>query len=166
MARLKKTVEQRALEGLPGKSRVAPVVERGEVPECPEWLTGIAREEWRRVAPALHAAGLLTGLDVSALEGYVVTYAKWKTAEQQLAEEGLTILTPNGSKQIHPAQSISNQTQKLLLAWVKAFGLSPDSRGRMDLPPPPPSDEHSDFRRKLREHMQPDNDDDDNSLGE
>lgn len=38
MARLKKTVEQRALEGLPGGSRVAPVVEKGEIPECPKWL--------------------------------------------------------------------------------------------------------------------------------
>ena len=158
MARLKKTAELRRLEGVPGQSRHPPVVEKGKVPRCPKWLTGLARKEWNRVATGLHQAGLLTGLDVSALEGYCVTYAKWKTAEQQLAEEGLTVLTPNGSKQIHPAQSISNQAQKLLLAWVKAFGLSPDSRGRMDLPPPPPSDEHSDFRRKLREHMQPDND--------
>ena len=158
MARLKKTVELRRLEGVPGQSRHTPVVEKGKVPRCPKWLTGLAREEWKRVAPALHTAGLLTGLDVSALEGYCVTYAKWKIAEQQLAEEGLTILTPNGCTQIHPAQSICNQTQKLLLSWIKAFGLSPDSRGRMELPPPPPSDEHSDFRRKLREHMQPDND--------
>ena len=153
MARLKKTVEQRALEGLPGKSRVAPVVEKGEVPECPKWLTGIAEEEWNRVAPALHAAGLLTGLDVSALVGYCACYAKWRQAEQQLAEEGLTILTPNGSTQIHPCQSISNQAQKLLLSWVKAFGLSPDSRGRMELPPMPPAmDEDSLFLKKLMDH--------------
>ena len=153
MARLKKTVEQRALEGLPGKSRVAPVVERGAVPECPEWLTGIAREEWNRVAPALHAAGLLTGLDVSALEGYCACYWKWREAEQRLADEGLTILTPNGSTQIHPCQSISNQAQKLLLSWVKAFGLSPDSRGRMELPPAPPAmDEDSLFLKKLMDH--------------
>jgi P27 family predicted phage terminase small subunit len=153
VARLKKTVEQRALEGLPGKSRVAPVVEKGEVPECPKWLTGIAEEEWNRVAPALHAAGLLTGLDISALEGYVVTYAKWREAEQRLAEEGLTITTPNGCTQIHPAQSISNQTQKLLLSWVRSFGLSPDSRGRMDLPPAPPAmDEDSLFLKKLLDH--------------
>ena len=149
MARLKKTVAQRTLEGLPGKSRVVPVVEKGDVPECPEWLSGIAEEEWNRVAPALHAAGLLTGLDLTALEGYCVTYAKWRGAEQQLAEEGLTILTPNGCTQAHPCQSISNQAQKLLLAWVKAFGLSPDSRGRMELPPPPPSDENSSFLRKI-----------------
>jgi len=153
MPRLKKTVEQRRLEGIPGQSRVAPVVERGAVPECPKWLTGIAEEEWNRVATGLHQAGLLTGLDVSALEGYCVTYAKWKTAEQQLAEEGLTILTPNGSTQIHPCQSISNQAQKLLLAWVKAFGLSPDSRGRMELPPAPPAmDEDSLFLKKLMDH--------------
>lgn len=153
MARLKKTVEQRALEGLPGKSRVAPVVEGGAVPECPKWLTGIAEEEWKRVAPALHAAGLLTGLDLSALEGYCACYAKWRQAEQQLAEEGLTITTPNGSTQIHPCQSISNQAQKLLLSWVKAFGLSPDSRGRMELPPAPPVvDEDSLFLKKLLNH--------------
>lgn len=150
VARLKKNAALRTLEGLPGKSRVAPVVEKGEVPECPKWLTGLAREEWERVSPALHAAGLLTRLDVSALEGYCACYAKWRQAEQQLVEEGLTILTPNGSTQIHPCQSISNQAQKLLLSWVKAFGLSPDSRGRMELPPPPPpSDEDSAFMRKL-----------------
>lgn len=153
MARLKKTVEQRALEGLPGKSRVAPVVEKGEVPECPKWLTGIAEEEWNRVAPALHAAGLLTSLDLCALEGYCACYGKWRQAEQQLAEEGLMILTPNGSTQIHPCQSISNQAQKLLLSWVKAFGLSPDSRGRMELPPAPPAmDEDSLFLKKLLDH--------------
>lgn len=149
MARLKKNAALRTLEGLPGKSRVAPVVEKREVPECPKWLTGIAEEEWNRVAPALHAAGLLTGLDISALEGYCVTYAKWRGAEQQLAAEGLTILTPNGCTQAHPCQSISNQAQKLLLSWTKAFGLSPDSRGRMELPPPPPSDENSSFLRKI-----------------
>ena len=153
MARLKKTVEQRALEGLPGKSRVAPVVEKGECPECPEWLTGIAEEEWKRVATGLHQAGLLSMLDESALESYCVTYAKWREAEQRLADEGLTILTPNGCVQAHPCQSISNQAQKLLLAWTKNFGLSPDSRGRMELPPAPPVvDEDSLFRKKLLDH--------------
>lgn len=153
MARLKKTVEQRALEGLRGQSRVAPVVEKGEVPECPEWLTGIAREEWKRVATGLHAAGLLTGLDVSALEGYVVTYAKWREAEQRLAEEGMTVTTPNGCVQVSPCQGIANQSAKLLLSWIKAFGLSPDSRGRMELPPAPPVvNEDSLFLKKLLDH--------------
>ena len=150
MARLKKNAALRILEGVPGQSRVAPVVERGEVPECPEWLTGIAREEWNRVAAALHAAGLLTGLDVSALEGYCACYGKWREAEQRLADEGLTILTPNGCVQAHPCQSISNQTQKLLLAWVKAFGLSPDSRGRMDVSSALMAQEDADFLAKLK----------------
>ena len=150
MARLKKNAALRILEGVPGQSRVAPVVERGEVPECPEWLTGIAREEWNRVAAALHAAGLLTGLDVSALEGYCACYGKWREAEQRLADEGLTILTPNGCVQAHPCQSISNQTQKLLLAWVKAFGLSPDSRGRMDVSSALMAQGDADFLAKLK----------------
>jgi len=149
MARLKKNAALRILEGVPGQSRVAPVVEKGEVPECPKWLTGIAREEWNRVAAALHAAGLLTGLDVSALEGYCACYGKWREAEQRLADEGLTILTPNGCVQAHPCQSISNQTQKLLLAWVKAFGLSPDSRGRMDVSSALMAQGDADFLAKL-----------------
>ena len=129
------------------------MVEKGEVPECPAWLPDRAKEEWRRVAPALHAAGLLTGLDVSALEGYCACYAKWREAEQRLAEEGLTILTPNGCTQVHPCQGVANQTQKLLISWVKAFGLSPDSRGRMELPPAPPVvDEDSLFLKKLMDH--------------
>ena len=150
MARLKKTVAQRTLEGVPGKSRVVPVVEKGEVPECPKWLTGIAREEWARVASALHAAGLLTRLDVSALEGYCACYGKWREAEQRLADEGLTILTPNGCVQAHPCQSISNQAQKLLLSWVKAFGLSPDSRGRMDVSSTLMAQGDADFLAKLK----------------
>lgn len=153
MARLKKNAALRILEGVPGKSRVAPVVEKGEVPECPKWLTGIAEEEWNRVATGLHQAGLLSMLDESALESYCVTYAKWREAEQRLADEGLTILTPNGCVQAHPCQSISNQAQKLLLAWTKNFGLSPDSRGRMELPPAPPAmDEDSLFLKKLMDH--------------
>ena len=150
MARLKKNAALRILEGVPGQSRVAPVVEKGEVPECPKWLTGIAREEWNRVAAALHAAGLLTGLDVSALEGYCACYGKWREAEQRLADEGLTILTPNGCVQAHPCQSISNQTQKLLLAWTKNFGLSPDSRGRMDVSSALMAQGDADFLAKLK----------------
>ena len=150
MARLKKNAALRILEGVPGQSRVAPVVEKGEVPECPKWLTGIAREEWNRVAAALHAAGLLTGLDIAALEGYCLCYQKWREAEQRLADEGLTILTPNGCVQAHPCQSISNQTQKLLLAWVKAFGLSPDSRGRMDVSSALMAQGDADFLAKLK----------------
>jgi len=150
MARLKKNAALRILEGVPGQSRVAPVVEKGEVPECPKWLTGIAEEEWKRVATGLHQAGLLSMLDESALESYCVTYAKWREAEQRLADEGLTILTPNGCTQAHPCQSISNQAQKLLLAWVKAFGLSPDSRGRMDVSSSPQVQADADFLVKIK----------------
>ena len=89
-------------------------------------------------------------LDESALESYCVTYAKWREAEQRLADEGLTILTPNGCTQAHPCQSISNQAQKLLLAWVKAFGLSPDSRGRMDISSSPQVQADADFLVKIK----------------
>ena len=150
MPRLKKTAIMRKLEGIPGQSRIPPEVTSAEPPKCPKWITGIAAREWKRVAPALFKAGLLSGLDIAALEGYCLCYQKWREAEQRLADEGLTILTPNGCVQAHPCQSISNQTQKLLLAWVKAFGLSPDSRGRMDVSSAPMAQEDADFLAKLK----------------
>ena len=150
MPRPKKPATMRQLEGIPGQSRIPPAVKKGSVPECPKWLSGIAVEEWNRVATGLHQAGLLSMLDESALESYCVTYAKWREAEQRLADEGLTILTPNGCVQAHPCQSISNQAQKLLLAWVKAFGLSPDSRGRMDVSSSPQVQADADFLVKIK----------------
>jgi phage terminase small subunit len=62
----------RMLKGNPGRrpmTKTEPAVPPG-IPEPPEFLTDVALQEWRRVAPELAAAGLLTELDRAALSMY------------------------------------------------------------------------------------------------
>ena len=53
------------------------------IPRCPKHLAPVARTEWRRVARALHAMGVLTPIDRAALAAYCQSYAKWVEAEEQ-----------------------------------------------------------------------------------
>ena len=62
----------KVLEGNPGKR---PLNDREPVPpkatlKCPAWLLPEAKKEWKRLAPALEAMGVLTMADLTAFEGY------------------------------------------------------------------------------------------------
>ena len=72
----------KVLEGNPGKR---PLNDREPVPpkgtlKCPAWLLPEAKKEWKRLAPALEAMGVLTMADLTAFEGYCQAYARWKEA--------------------------------------------------------------------------------------
>ena len=68
------------LEGNPGKrpqNPFEPVPVKGDI-KCPDWLLPEAKKEWKRLAPALEAMGVLTMADQTAFEGYCQAYARWK----------------------------------------------------------------------------------------
>src|SRR5689334_12451196 len=89
----------RAVRGNPGRrrqSKTEPTVPAG-LPEPPEFLSEIARQEWDRIAPELLAAGLLTALDRAGLAVYCVLWAdvvacaddlKTRGADGQLGDAG------------------------------------------------------------------------------
>ena len=59
------------LEGNPGKRPLngrEPVPPRAAL-KCPAWLLPEAKKEWKRLAPALEAMGVLTMADLTAFEG-------------------------------------------------------------------------------------------------
>ncbi len=111
---------------------------------APDYLTGIAKEEWDRVAPILSELGLLTDLDVALLASYCVAYATWRKAEQILDEQGLTfcITRDDGSLycQQRPEESIANKMLTQIKAICSEFGMSPGARARMELPMRPKTD--------------------------
>lgn len=79
------------LEGNPGKR---PLNELEPLPQvtmlrCPNWLEPEARKEWRRLAPVLIGAGILTGADAVPFAGYCQAYARWKEAEQEVTKLGM-----------------------------------------------------------------------------
>lgn len=109
----------------------------GDILEPPEWIKNnkIALEEWNRVAPILFNIGLLKTNDTSALEAYCKCWSRYKEAEQQIDQAHSTIIkTPSGYVQQIPQVSISHRYLKLAKDFMTEFGLTPSSRGRMQLP--------------------------------
>src|SRR3954466_11722342 len=71
------------------------------MPDPPSFLRKEAVEEWRRGAPALFEAGLLTQLDAAVLAAYATSYGRWIQAERQLGEI-LLAGSCSGSPMQHP----------------------------------------------------------------
>ena len=105
--------------------------------EPPEWIkkNKIAKEEWERVAPILFNLGLLKINDTAALEAYCKCWSRYKEAEQQIDQANSTIIkTPSGYVQQLPQVSIAHRYLKLAKDFMTEFGMTPSSRGRMQLP--------------------------------
>ena len=101
------------LKGNPGKRPIRPEPEPAvpaTPPDPPEFLDEHAKNEWWRVAPELHALGLLTVLDLQPLAAYCQAYVHWVTAERALARMaagdahfcGLMITGSTGSHMANP----------------------------------------------------------------
>ena len=91
------------------------------IPYCPAHIQGEARREWRRAARRFIALQVLTRADIPALEFYCTLYARWKSAEAYLAQEGgLTILGgATGSTEVpSPYVKISDDCMKQMRPWL------------------------------------------------
>lgn len=116
------------------------------MPECPEHLSESAKREWFRIAPDLHAAGVLTRLDRAALAGYCAAFARWHEAEDQLAASGgLVVKAPSGYPMQNPYLAISNRALEDIRKFAAEFGMTPASRTRVRPDDTPPDDPADDF---------------------
>lgn len=125
----------KVLEGDRGKGR-RPINENEPVPprakiKCPTWLLPEAKKEWKRLASALEAMGVLTMVDTQAFAGYCQAYARWKEAEEFITQHGSIFKTPSGYVQQMPQVSISQQNLKLMQSFGAEFGLTPSTRARI-----------------------------------
>lgn len=136
-----KPVALKVLEGNPGKRRLPNGPKPQPLaPTCPAWLAAEARREWRRLAPELERLGLLTRIDRAALAAYCQAYARWRQAEEVLQCEGLTFTTGKGYVGSRPEIGIANKAMAIIKGFCGEFGLTPSSRGRMNLPEPETDD--------------------------
>ena len=121
------------LEGNPGKRPLnenEPIPPKGSI-KCPTWLLPEAKKEWKRLAPSLEAMGVLTMADLTAFEGYCQAYARWKEAEEFIAQHGSIFQTPSGYVQQVPQVSIAQQNLKIMQSFCSDFGLTPATRARI-----------------------------------
>ena len=105
----------------------------GALPRCPAHLSDVARREWRRLAPVLHEAGILTVADRAALAAYCQSYARWVEAEEQLQKTPALLKAPSGYVQQSPWLSVSNKQLELMGRYMSELGLTPSARTRLGL---------------------------------
>ncbi|MNM21453.1 Phage terminase, small subunit [compost metagenome] len=128
----------KVLQGNPGKrglKKDAPAPPPlTEVPEPPEWLADLGPwgvEAWEAVAPWLTRVGILTSADHHNLEAFCAAYQRWRMAEQEIAREGLTVLTVKGDLKKNPACTVANESLRQIASFGAALGLDPSSRARL-----------------------------------
>ena len=105
------------------------------VPPAPTWLGPGARAQWKLLARQLHDLGVLTSIDLDALERYCVIYERWRLAEKTVKKQGVIIETPNGYPMQNPWLAVSNKSQGQLQTLAAEFGLTPSSRIRVKAEP-------------------------------
>lgn len=116
-------------------------------PEAPAHLGKAAREEWDRQVQTLHACGVITTADVSALAAYCQLYGRWVEAEKLLAKhrdfaayngdpnEGFLVSTPNGASMQHPLVGVANTAARDMMRYAAELGMTPSARSRVQKAP-------------------------------
>jgi len=123
----------KVLEGNPGKQKLnkhEPKPPADNI-RCPSWLLPEAKKEWKRLASALKAMGVLTEADLTAFAGYCQAYARWREAEEFITRHGSIFKTPSGYVQQVPQVSIAQQNLKIMQSFCTEFGLTPACRARI-----------------------------------
>jgi P27 family predicted phage terminase small subunit len=124
---------------------VVPVLPTLEDKRAPSWLPQAGKAEWRRVLGYLtrHHHGYVQALDRTALTAYAMTWATWLDAAQDVAKRGSLVPGRSPADGARDAGLVKNPSVQVmrdagiqLRYWVREFGFSPDSRGRIDLPGP------------------------------
>ncbi len=116
------------LAGNPGRrplNEKEPMIREGK-PRCPSHLNEPAKTEWRRIAPVLYEAGLITHIDRALLAAYCQNYGRWVEAELKLRElresvpkQDLVIKTMNGNYVQNPWIQIAMPFGLTGYDWVK-----------------------------------------------
>lgn len=116
------------LRGNPGKRKLnedEPKPEEVKVDSaaarCPKHLTGLARELWKKLAPAAMRSGLISVVDLPQFEAYCISYARWREFER-LTGRNMDLAIAKGYR------NGATRERELMLAFAKRFGFDPSSR--------------------------------------
>ncbi|MDA0780663.1 MAG: phage terminase small subunit P27 family [Rickettsiales bacterium] len=137
--RKKKPTNLKVVQGTFRKDRSNPNEPKPEpvkkVPPPPAWLDEEGRKEWKRVAKELFNMGLLTPVDMTALEAYCTVYSRWKKAEEDIDKTGITFTYINREgvemRRKNPSIAIADESMKLMRSFLSEFGMTPSSRSKV-----------------------------------
>lgn len=113
----------------PYEGKKVPEFER-EMPEMPEFLTAYAKREWNRLVPALHAVGILAGVDAGLLASYCEAVSTLKAATDDVKRRGVMVASAreDGAMVKNPAVGIQRDAMNTIRALGKQLGIEPGRR--------------------------------------
>ena len=107
-------------------------------PGPPKHLSAEAKAEWRRVVKELHATGVLTKIDVTALANYCMAFSdmirakglleQWNRDNPKLIDVQETM---GGMWKTHPYVLQLREARRDMMRFAQEFGLTPASRTRV-----------------------------------
>ena len=97
----------------------------------------VAKREWKRLVKMLLRLRVLTEADGLALANLCQAWSTLVKAQIKLNETGLLLKTPSGYVQQSPLLGIVNSNIDTVLKLSREFGLTPSSRGRLQVEPEP-----------------------------
>jgi P27 family predicted phage terminase small subunit len=104
------------------------------IPDCPDFLDAIAKEEWNRCVKVLAEMNVLTKADRSALAAYCVAYSRWVEAEALVKKFGTIVKSPEkGYPLKSPYLTVADQALESMRKLMVEFGMTPSSRSRLKM---------------------------------
>lgn len=133
-----KPTAKKRLEGNPGKRRLS---KREPQPTISEDVDPVAISDGARAfidkyKPHLLAMGILTDVDVAALEMMATHYAIAWEAARVIQRQGLTVKDSVNEVHKHPLLSVFRDNSTAFRAYGAEFGMTPSSRSRIIVPEP------------------------------
>ncbi|WP_081494573.1 phage terminase small subunit P27 family [Bradyrhizobium yuanmingense] len=113
---------------------VQPGVSSAAAGDAPDWLKGEGLKIFERMAPTLRGMKLLTDTDVPAFARYCAHYARWLDLQKRMKNGGdiYEIETASGKVlRAHPAFTMADRLDRMMLAFEDRFGLNPAERQRI-----------------------------------
>lgn len=100
---------------------------QGAMPAAPDWLDLDAAGVWARLAPTLHARGVLTLWDVDAFAALCTAIVHHRRAAREVNERGVLVGTGRDRAK-NPALQVVRDQAALIVSLGGRFGLTPADR--------------------------------------
>ena len=117
-----------------------------QLPECPEYLSELAKKHWPELVESLGRHGIINELDKDMLGIYCSMFAKWIELDERLNDPegpGMTQKTKTGYEAETATFTAWKSMVKPLMSYANKLGLTPPAR--LALKTAAPGQEELDF---------------------
>lgn len=110
-----------------------------QLPEAPEWLSEIGKDEWNKVSSQLFNIGMLHNVDLQLVAAYCNEISLYIETETMLRNKGRiqAFRNPDGTlkhAQAVPYQKIAKDALNSAMKLATQFGLTPVARASISAP--------------------------------